>query len=304
MEAEYLEYITPDGEVFKFDTKYRWLMSEEEGTGLPDITYITQRGPNQHGVTVVDYRLEPRIVQLVVREEVCNRFDYWAARMELLSTLNPERRISPSPFTGILRKYFPNGNRLELDVVIQAGPQFATRSGRWDEWAYQETLRFVAHDPIYRDPDLVCRNWTVSDYDELKFPITFPIMFGTDLLEDTLTLNYLGNFPSFPTIVIVGPLDGALITNLTTNEKINIQHTISVGETVTVYLQYGNKRVVSSLVGDITGTVESYNDLVKFHIAPHPKATNGINLVKIQGMNADIGVTIAQISYYNRYIGY
>jgi len=304
MEAEYLQYITPDGLVYEFDTGKRWLMTEEEGTGLPDINYITQRGPFQHGNTVIDYRLEPRVVQLVLREDSCNRFEYWSSRRMLLNMIRPNRITRTSSNTGVLRKYFPDGTKLDLDVVIEKGPTFTAKGGKWDEWAYQETLRFIANNPIYYDPIPVCLTWPIAGIDQLVFPITFPIVFGGSFINETATVVYPGTWLSYPTIEITGPMQGILISNDTTGKFIHLLHDVSVGEVVTIYLPYGNKRVVSSILGDLTGTITDDSDTVLFYLAPDPEAAGGVNFITVQGINIDPGVTVVRIIYNVRYIGY
>lgn len=304
MEPEYVEYITPDGQTFQFDTSTRWVMSEE-GTGLPEISYITQRGPEQHGSTVIDFRLEPRVVQLVVREDTCNRWNYWSARRNLLNYIRPNRKTLLTPLTGRLRKYFPDGTKLDLNVVIESGPKFTAKSNNiWDEWAYQETLRFIAYDPVYFDPNQICVVWTVYDTNQLEFPIEFPILFGGNILYNILNVNYPGTWETFPTIEVYGPLQGILLENITTGKFIKILHVVSIGEVVTIYLQYGNKRIFSSMAGDITGTVTEDSDLLSFSIVPDPEAPGGVNQISVKGISADPLVTSVRMSYYVRYIGY
>lgn len=42
-----------------------YLRIEEDGLGLPEVRRITERGPFQHGDTDLDFRLEPRIINVV-----------------------------------------------------------------------------------------------------------------------------------------------------------------------------------------------------------------------------------------------
>lgn len=139
----------------------RWVMSEE-GTGMPPISYVTQRGPYQHGESLRDFFLTPRTIQMIVRHNYCDRAAYWKGRNELLSVLMPNIPSSPQTVpptlgvaTGVLRKVMPNGVVRDLACIIQQGPNFAARDPKqWDEWSYTETLRFIAHNPIFFDPTL------------------------------------------------------------------------------------------------------------------------------------------------------
>jgi len=74
------QLITPDSQVYTFRDDQRRFTMSTSGEGLPPIEYITQRGPFQHGETVVDYRLRPRVLQMVYREKFCSRDVYWDGR--------------------------------------------------------------------------------------------------------------------------------------------------------------------------------------------------------------------------------
>lgn len=312
--AEFTELITPDGLVYRFDAGDRFLVSEE-GLGLPPIEYLTQRGPLQHGETVVDYRLAKRVIQLVERQDTCSRYDYWTERTNLLNAVRPNRQ-NLNPYTGLqagtLRKKLPNGNIRDIDVFIEQGPGFVAReSGVWDEWGFTEALRFVAHDPTFYDPTVM--TFTL-DLDESTYHLIFPFVFhengldNDDLLfgpeEETKIniLNYTGNWFSFPTITLLGPINNARITNTTIDEYIEITYDIAAGETVTFGLAYGNKTVTSSLGTDLIGTVTEGSKLSTFRIECAPQAPLGANTISLQGSGADAN-TLLTFTYYTRYIG-
>src|SRR3990167_9916197 len=102
---------------------------------MPQIEYITQRGPYQHGVTVQDYFLQPRVIQMLIRQQYCSRIKLWAGRSNILNHLRPNRQSPGQLNTGKLRKYLPDGSIRDLDVLIQEGPRFEARNLKWDEWA-------------------------------------------------------------------------------------------------------------------------------------------------------------------------
>ena len=155
--------------------KERVIISEE-GLGMPSIEYVTQRGPFQHGESMVDYFLHPRIIQYIIRHKYCNYQAYINGRYELLDQLRPNK--APVGTFGVLKRHYPDGSRRYIKVMIEEGPGFAPHRGGWDEWAYDETIRFIAHDPIWYDPTY--RVVTLADGTltaHLIFPITFPILF-------------------------------------------------------------------------------------------------------------------------------
>jgi hypothetical protein len=90
---EFHQLVTPDGEVYDLTApsrEGRWVMNSQ-GWGMPGVEWLTQQAPFQHGATVMDYRLQPRTLQLMVRQNYCNRDDYWAGRQALIDAVRPNR---------------------------------------------------------------------------------------------------------------------------------------------------------------------------------------------------------------------
>lgn len=303
--VEFTEFQAPNGSIYKFDTTERFLMTEE-GLGLPQITYITQKGPFQHGESLIDYRLNTRTIQLVLRQDSCDRTEYWINRAALLDAVRPNRYVGYDFNPGILRKRFPDGSIREIKVIIEQGPVFAARSlDRWDEFGFTETLRFVAHDPIFYDPTVNTKSFSLSSgiLDQLVFSITFPIEFDSSYYNSGPTpVTYTGTWFSFPVITITGPQFGTTIENLSTGEKIALDYALSAGEVVTINLDYGNKTVTNAGGTNLIGTVTSDSDLSTFHIAPDPEVAGGVNDLSVASMgnNEDSSVVV---TYYTRYIG-
>ena len=303
---EFLSYISPDGIEYPFNTPHTFgrFVLNFSGYGTPPIDYVTQRAPFQHGVTVKDFFLRPRVIQLLIRENYRNRPEWWDGRAAILNQLRPNRQLTATGTTpGTLRLITANNDVRDLSVFIAEGPRFEPRVlGTWDEWAYQEVLRFIAHDPVLFDPALVTASFTVTVDANLVFPITFPIQFGNGVIDDTLNISYPGTWLALPTIVIAGRIDDPRIDNVTTGEKIELDLNIPNGRTVTIDLTEGVKTVTDDLGTNLIGAVSSDSDLATFHIAPDPEATGGINAMRLRGSNAS-GNTSVQIRYFVRYFG-
>ncbi len=304
--SEWESYISPDGVEYPFHTPHnlgRWIVSQS-GWGTPPIEYITQRGPFQHGVTVKDFFLQPRVIQLLIRQAFCDRDEWWDGRAALLNEIRPNRQtISTAVVPGRLQRCLPDGTLRAIEVFISDGPRFEQRVvNTWDEWAFQEVLRFIAHDPVIFDPTRNDVNFTIVLDSELVFPITFPITFGPGEADDTLNINYVGTWESLPIIVITGPIDEPRIDNLTTGEKLQFSIDIDPGQVVTIDLSYGSKTVVDQAGNNLIGGLTADSDLATFHIAPDPEAPLGVNQMRLQGMHAT-GVTDIEIRYFDRYFG-
>lgn len=303
MDIEFTDYIAADGTVYKFHVPARigkWVVSQS-GWGMSPIEYITQRGPFQHGETVLDWFLRPRVIHLLIRQQFCDRDGYWAGRAALVNAIRPNRQATPGGVApGTLRRRLSNGSLRSVDCFIQDGPRFeARRTDAWDEWAFREVLRFVAYDPVIYDPALQTQTFS-QDQDELTFPITFPILFSA--LEASATITYQGTWLSYPTITITGPSTGISITNTTTGEVINISAALGVGDSLIVTLTPSSKTVVKNDGTNMIGSVDPASDLGTWHLAPDPEAPGGANdiSVAITGAGPSSGVTV---EWYTRYIG-
>jgi hypothetical protein len=274
---------------------------------MPSIEYLTRRGAQQHGDTIYDYRLARRVIQLLERVDACSRSDYWDRRAEMLNILRPNRQLANTFEMGFLRKYLSNGDIRDIQVLVEEGPVFAARNlDVWDEWAFTEAIRFVAPDPTFYDPDLKSAVFVLTLTDHLIFPFSFSgydMVFSGSVIDSSKAVTYNGTWLTYPTITIVGPLDGVTVTNLTTGEFIRLNYSISIGRTVTISLEFGNKTVIDNLGNNLIGALSPDSDLAAFHIAPAPEANLGINTLNVRGSNAAAGDTIISVVYYERYVG-
>jgi hypothetical protein len=307
-------YITPDGIEYPLVTPHvtgRFVMSMS-GFGTAPIQYISQRGPNQDGETVRDFNLTPRVIQLRERQQFKSRATWWDGRADILNDLRPNRQATATAVvTGTFRIVTANGDVRDLNVFIQDGPRFEARNvDEWDEWAFDEVLRFIAHDPLWFDPTRVDLVLAFTLDAELVFPITFPIEFGGGLIDVSTNLDYTGTWASLPTIVIVGPVDNPIIDNVTTGEKIELSSVIGPGRTVTIDLAFGQKTITDDLGNNLLGSLTTDSDLGTFHIAPTPEAPQVVgqprptarNVIRLRGSNPT-GSTSVEVRYFTRYFG-
>ena len=302
---EFTSFLTPTGEEYSFDADSRFLISEE-GLGMPPIEYLTQKGPYQHGETLISFKLQPRTIQLLLRQDSCGRTKYWEKRAELLDYLRPNFFVTNFG-NGTLRKKFEDGSMKDIDVVIQQGPIFKARdTTRWDEWGFTETLRFIAHDPLFRNPiEKIINMDSLEDQyldEDIVFPITFPFILGGIYAYQSYQIVYEGNWETFPSIDIYGPMNGVIITNTVTGKFIEFDHNLLAGEIVTISLEPGNKTVESNSGVNLIGSITPESDLESFSVAPHPTASNGVNVFEVSSTGID-GNSKVIIKYYEKFIG-
>lgn len=298
-------YITPSGESYILGaTEGRFVLSDE-GTGMPPLDMVTQRGPYQDGVTLKNIYLEPRVLQYHIRQRFCNRREYWTARNTLLGLLAPSSVGSQ----GTLRKILTDGTTRDIDVVIQQGPTFRARErGVWNEWAIDEVLRFFAVDPTYYDPQTnfypfsmpqSCGSFPymfpISLVCPLIFPITFPIVFSDIEGSEPVVVVNNGTWKVYPTFEIIGGISILRITNQTTGEVISINYPQPSGATSWMYLTYNSKVYESETGENLLGYVTPDSDLGTWHLQP------GNNNILIQAYGAtDV---LVRLSFNERYIG-
>jgi hypothetical protein len=295
---EMYTYITPDGTEYPLDVDGRRRVLTDENTGMPDIEYKTQQGPRQHGETVNGYTLKPRVVQLLIRHDYESRDAFWHGRENLLQILSPGRQLVDGNIdAGTLRKYLSTGENRDLAVRIVEGPGFKPRGLQsWDEWAYQEVIRFIAHDPIYSTPVQVSYTFDRQG-SQLSFPITFPVQFST--IDHTASLYYSGTWLCYPTITFTGPMTMGFVHNTTTDEKIQIDYPLLSGETITVTLQYGAKLITKNDGTNLLGYLSEDSAIGTFHLSENALGENVIRAFA-HGVNPDSQIVM---SWYPRYVG-
>lgn len=301
---EFERYVSPDGLIYRFNDDIDRFVWGFQGEGMSPIEYLTQRGPFQHGDSVLDYRLRPRIVTLIHRRNMCDREDYWEKRAEILNYLRPNRQAIGSFNTGILRKQLPNGDIRDLNVLITEGLNFDSVDDHWDQFSFEQAIRFTAWDPLYYGATNHTLTFVPESNDDLVFPITFPIEFGSGFIDEVFNITYEGTFASFPAIVITGPASGPTFYNTTTGESLGLNYDIPAGVIVTINLQEGRKTVEDNLGNNLIGTVSlTDGDIATFHLEPDPGAPGGVNAMRLTVAGTIPGQTSVAFTYQDRYIG-
>lgn len=305
---EFDQLITPDGEIYRFNSvtdKFSW---GNTGYGMPPIQYITQRGPFQNGESVLDYRINTRTIQLTHRRNECDRNGYWTGRSELINFLRPNRQPTSLFQTFVLRKILPDGSKRDIRVLYNSGLGFRpSQTEQWDEWSIQETIVFLAHDPIFFDPDenTVSITPPVTSGSNLEFSITFPIRFSSRANAAEETIEYNGNYKSFPIITLKGPMRHPVIRNISTGDllEFNNDYELATGEFLTIDTTFGQKTIVDSNGDNQIGQLTEDSDLTSFHIAPDPEAEDGENQIGFTADSMLTDISAVSIRYYDRYIG-
>ena len=266
---------------------------ENSGFGMPPLHRINERGPLQHGVTDLGYRLDPRTIQLVIPMLTTGWSDHFDRRATLLDVINPVYNQVIN-----LRFTLPDGSMRQLDCYAIGGPLFTTR----DQIAGGSNMRagfsLYAPDPAWYDPtaQTITLGQTGGGAAWL-IPWAIPWTIGGSTLDDTYSLDYPGTWLAYPQIIITGPITDPVVTNLQTGAKLDFTGiTIASGHYYNIDTRYGYKTVLLDGVTNKLADLTTDSDLVDWAILPGP------NPINATGTAID-GNTRININYKNQFLG-
>jgi hypothetical protein len=274
-----------------------------DGWGMSPLHNITERGPMQHGDTFRDFRLDPRTARFKFKMALTDLGDMYDQRQAILAYFPVMEWIQ-------VRWELPYGTR-QFDCRYESDLSLP-----WEvqQWAAQDfVLALTAHDPTCYDPvgEGVTFDLGGGSDSGMIVPTVVPYYIGTSVLDVYKTVNYPGTWHSFPhKIRITGPITGAIVTNVTTGDKLDFSGiTIAVGNYYDVDLRYGYKTVVDSAGADRVAELSDDSDLSTWHLraatsVPGTGITSASNpnSIRVQGTAIDSSTQVG-ISYYVRYIG-
>jgi len=103
----------------------RNILQSYSGFGPAPLHFITQRGPFQDGQTVLDYRYDPRVSQIVIEESLICRVGFWDRKWKWLDFLRPGRSFGATTRPLIYRKWLPDGK-------IESGTDMTTTNASFN----------------------------------------------------------------------------------------------------------------------------------------------------------------------------
>jgi hypothetical protein len=269
---------------------------EVTGMAMPPMDHRTSKAPFQHGSSFVGFSLNPRPIQIMIHMRGCHRLGLWDLRRQFINRINP--------LVGSLRfrVSYRNGDIFELhDVVYDAG--FNVGTNQQPEPAVQRFgARFIAYDPVWFQWPERTETSALTLVDELIFPIEFPIIFGASAIDDVLTIVTTGNWLTYPTIVLTGPMASPRIVNETTEEELHLEYNISTTETVVITTSFGNKTVENTEGDNLLGYLSSDSDLATFHLDPDPIAEDGVNDLRVYANGCTLSSAF-YVRWFDRFLG-
>jgi hypothetical protein len=247
----------------------------DQGFGLAPLHRITTRGPLQHGDSDIDFRLDPRILQiplLVKNESASPKFNSYAIRQTLLSIFRPQDTgridvIRSNGTTTVQRTIYA---RVLGGLTFDVDPQ---------DYHVRTVVQLRADDPTWFEPFVNVFTYTNA-------------MIGTNQ-----TVNTTGNWPTFPLIILRGPITNPKITNVTTGQFIEFSATLASSVTYIIDLEYGKKTVIEPATStNRINQVTASSNLATWSLVP------GNNSILVTGTGTS-SITELIFTYNHRYTG-
>lgn len=222
----------------------------DQGFGLAPLHRITTRGPLQHGDSDIDFRLDPRVIQIpliVQNTSASPKYNSYVIRDALLDIFQPQ-------YPGYIEVTTGNGVSTitrRLDVRVLGGLTFDVDP---TEYHVRTVVQLRADDPTWYDPALT--TLTVGN-----------LQFG-------LNVNYTqsGNWISYPIIEVTGPVTNFSVSGIPSGSiSVNTGFTIAAGVTYYFDLRYGYKTVYTgpNQTGtNVIGNIDPVSTLATFAMFP------------------------------------
>lgn len=269
-----------------------YVVENYEGFGMPPLHRLTERGPLQHGESDRGYRLDPRMIQLVLMLRANDWAEFYSRRQELINQLSPTLDAALN-----LRFTQPDGTVRQVDCYCAEGPQFSKR----DAFRYagqRAAVRLICPDPAWYDPTRQSvRIVGETGGSGFAFPMAVPWTFGGTTVGAETAIVYTGSWIEYPEIEIIGPVSDPRIEHLDTGEVLDFDGTTIVdGDSYIIDLRYGYKTVVNGSGLNKISDLTADSDLATWHLIP------GTNNLQFSGTSAGTNTAIV-VRWYRRFLG-
>jgi hypothetical protein len=267
--------------------------------GEPSITRITQRGPFQDGDTDIDYRLNPRIINLPIVVPA-SQYDEMMNNREKLMQM-----FKPGNDTIVLEHVLNETSipafqiRRSIDVKIAGGLQMDTLPG---EFNIRTVVQLRAADPTWYGSQLKTAQLTNTVFGTpTPYPKPYGVPYGSASINNITNIAYYGTVVTRPIIQVYGPVANLVIVD-GAGHMISIAQTIPAGDIWTIDLRDGYKTIVDQNGVNRFYTLGITSDIINWGIYPEPIIPYGSNTISISGTDTTSASTVYAL-YYDRYAG-
>lgn len=285
-------------DIYVGSSSYSLLVSAHDNLGMAPLHRLSERGPMQHGASDVGFRLDPRIFALggLLRSE--DEGDLHDLRNDLLTAIRPSATLR-------IVLTLLNGDVRAIDCHTIDAP--LPRTYRSDTTLSEVAIRFRAADPTFYHPVARFQVFGLAGTGDGMFVATeVPTEIGGSTLDQRVNTMYRGNFHSHPHLVrIEGPITDPVITNETTNEKLDFTGTtIAGGEHYDIDCRYGYKTVIDQDGANVIADLTDDSDLATFHLRVRDARIGNasVNTFHVTG-TAITPATSIRLVWYDRFLG-
>jgi hypothetical protein len=158
---------------------------------------------------------------------------------------------------------------------------------------------------LFRDPTGKSQTFTYGGgASPFLVPYTIPYTIGASTIDESKTLVYAGNAPSFPNLIrITGPITDAILTNQTLDKTLDFTGiTIAAGDYYDINLTFPEHTVLDSTGANKANDLTAASYLDTFHIASTKEAAGGVNVIRLTG-SAITAATKVEINYKEYFKG-
>lgn len=288
-----------------------------DGFGMPPLHRMTQRGPQQHGATNRDFRLDPRTITLIAGVARLCDADVYAARRMLLDIFKPSNtpiKLRWDLSNDTVRQidaFYDGSMTLPLHSAAAGGIRSQNQSGQTligtSGGVYQRTaIDLFCPDPTFYDPTLVTVLMTNTSLGAgLTVPMPVPFSVSSSAMALATVIAYAGDWLTYPVIRLIGPLTNPIVTNVTTGEVLDFTGSaIETGDYWDIDLSYGAKTIVDSTGASRIAALSSVSDLGSWHLAAAPDASaTYANTITVTAIGT-VSTSAVQLTWYNRFLGF
>ena len=282
---EKIEYTAPNGtviEISQYSTDYKISSFVDDN---PEIRLVEREGYRQNGTDYLGTLYKSRFINISFFILASTQYDLYQKRRVMQNTFYSTDTTEQGVLT-----YTNDYLSYSINCVPFTPP-------RYSQVSYGVTrceIVLKATIPYWLDND--DNIFTIGGFiGGLHFPLVLPTIFG--ILGETSTITNYGDVNTPVTIEFNGTATNPKVTNLTTNEFIEVETTLLAGEKLVITTEYGNKDVLFFEAGATEG-VKAFNLI-------NPESTFfdlvvGDNLISF---SSDTGSPLVTIYYKQRYVG-
>jgi hypothetical protein len=263
-----------------------------DGLGMPPMRRLTQRGPLQDGDSDVGYRLDPRIIRILLMGSGASDAALAGLRAQMVGFLRPGSDAIK------LRWTQDDGTVRQIDTHYSGAMSLPSED--WRLATHKINFELRAADPTFYDPVGQSVQFAqTGGGTAMPVPMLFPLTFGASNLNVSETITLAGDnaWLTYPTIIVTGPVAGLVLTNTTIDEVLDFTgFSLGSGDILTIDLRYGAKTVTEDDGTNRIDKLTTGSNLASWRLVP------GANSITAVGTGVSSSTAIA-IQFNQRYIG-